>query len=193
MRDLSYTHTHTHTHTHRTKTGTTRPMSMAGRFVRLGTASMLGNAQEFINVDRDVQKDVKKPWRAKALVDYFIYHEHNYMATLKLAAEGTKAANFEDWWWKARLGKAYYQLSMFREAMDQFNSAIRQQPMIVSYLELAKIYLRIDQPMDALQTYQKGLEKFPGDVALTIGIARVHEALQDADQVCVCVCVCVFE
>lgn len=33
---------------------------------------------------------------------------------LELAAFSTKAERFGDWWWKARLGKCYYQLGLFR-------------------------------------------------------------------------------
>lgn len=51
--------------------------------------------------------------------------------------------------------------------------------MIITYLELAKVYLRLDQPNNALEYYQQGCEKFPRDVQLLIGIARVHDMLHD--------------
>jgi tetratricopeptide repeat protein 8 len=53
--------------------------------------------------------------------------------------------------------------------------------MVVTYLELAKVYLRLDQPIAALDLYTRGSEKFPGDVQLMLGAARVHEALNDLD------------
>ena len=28
-------------------------------------------------------------------------------------------ANYDDWWWKERLGKCYYMLGLFREAEKQ--------------------------------------------------------------------------
>jgi hypothetical protein len=37
------------------------------------------------------------------------------------------SASFKDWWWKARLGKAYYQLGMYRDAEKQFISSLKQQ------------------------------------------------------------------
>ena len=39
--------------------------------------------------------------------------------------------------------------------------------------------LRLDQPTNALQIYQKAVEKFPTDTSLMVGIARVHDALGD--------------
>ncbi len=80
--------------------------------------------------------------------------------------------------------------------------------MVLTYLELAKVYLRLDQPNTALDLYLKGVgmhqrcvcslgrvwshgcmvwlccvpcvaEKFPGDIHLLLGIARVYEALND--------------
>lgn len=42
-------------------------------------------------------------------------------------------------------------------------------------LLIAKSYLIIDQPLAALETYKKGLEKFPKDTVLLSGIARYNE------------------
>ena len=53
------------------------------------------------------------------------------------------------------------------------------QESVLSYLELAKVYLRLDQPNTALDTYLKAVDKFPGDIHLLLGIARVYEALND--------------
>lgn len=78
----------------------------------------------------------------------------------------------QDWWWKARLGKCYYQLGLLRDAERQFKSALGQGQatssamgagasaaglgptsnglnggavIISCVLELCKIYLRMDQ------------------------------------------------
>ena len=42
---------------------------------------------------------------ARAIVDYLIYVESNYRMALDIASESTVLSNFEDWWWKARIGK----------------------------------------------------------------------------------------
>eukprot|EP00455_Lapot_gusevi_P018693 TRINITY_DN20242_c0_g1_i10.p1 TRINITY_DN20242_c0_g1~~TRINITY_DN20242_c0_g1_i10.p1 ORF type:complete len:501 (+),score=88.98 TRINITY_DN20242_c0_g1_i10:70-1572(+) len=161
--------------------GTSRPVSVAGRFVRLGTASLLsGNNGQFIVAEQlDLKKYVKRPALAKALCDYLLYVEHNPKKALELCAEATIYAEFKDWFWKARLGKCYYQLGMYRDAEKQFKSALKQQDMLLTYLELSKVYLRLDQPNTALDTYTRASERYPGDTHLILGIARVYEALND--------------
>lgn len=56
----------------------------------------------------------------------------------------------QDWWWKARLGKCYYQLGLLRDAEKQFKSALKSVDMISVSLELCKIYLRMDQVCNAV-------------------------------------------
>lgn len=46
-------------------------------------------------------------------------------------------------------------LGLFREAEKQFASAIKTQPMVVTYLQLAKVALRLDQPKNAFEVYTK--------------------------------------
>lgn len=70
-------------------------------------------------------------------------------------------------------------MGMHRDAEKQFKSAISDQPMIDSYLYLAKVYLRLDQPLSAIDIYKQGLVKFPQEVSLLLGQARVHEVQSD--------------
>ncbi|RHY26953.1 hypothetical protein DYB32_007147 [Aphanomyces invadans] len=120
----------------------------------------------FINPDRlDFKRYATRPPIAKALIDYLLYHDHNPKKALELAAEATVAV---------------------RANTKQFDSSLRNQPMVVTYLELAKVYLKLDQPNTALEHYAKakyvadldvgalrcGREKFPEDVHILIGIAR---------------------
>ncbi len=161
--------------------GTSRPISVAGRNIRLGTQSMLlTSGDQFIDANRiDVTKFANKPAEAKALIDYLLYHDHNPRKALELASECTKIAEYKDWFWKSRLGKCYYQLGMLREAERQYKSAINHQDMITTYLELSKIYLRLDQPNQALDNYMRASEKYQGDITLILGIARVYDQLND--------------
>ncbi len=122
-----------------------------------------GDPSRFINLDSlDFKKYVKRPALAKVcapfhiylyfssdfvfsdsivqvfpglqlLCDYIFYFEHNPKKALELCSEGTVSSDFKDWWWKARLGKAYYQLGMYRDAEKQFKSALRQQEMVLTY------------------------------------------------------------
>ncbi|RLN91567.1 hypothetical protein BBJ28_00007926 [Nothophytophthora sp. Chile5] len=165
--------------------GTSRPATTLGRQVRLGTASMQASADSgvFIDVNRlDFKRYATRPAIAKALVDYLLYCEHNPRKALELAAEATVAADYKDWWWKARLGKCYYQLGLFRDAEKQFESSLRNQDMVITFLELGKVYLRLDQPNTALDRYEKAKTKFPGDTQLLVGIARVYDMLNDVEK-----------
>ena len=40
---------------------------------------------------------------------------------------------------QARLGKAYYQLGLYRDAEKQFKSALKSQEMVSTHLELTKV------------------------------------------------------
>eukprot|EP00744_Colponema_vietnamica_P015647 GILI01021941.1.p1 GENE.GILI01021941.1~~GILI01021941.1.p1 ORF type:complete len:520 (-),score=157.53 GILI01021941.1:66-1583(-) len=163
--------------------GTSRPITSGGRFVRLGTASMISDGGQFIHVDKlDLKKYAQRPAIAKALVDYILYYDHNPKKALELAAEATVACNYEDWWWKARLGKCYYQLGLYRDAEKQFRSALKHQEMITTHLELAKVYIKIDQPNTALEIYTKASEKFVGETHLLLGMARIYEQLNDSNK-----------
>ena len=66
---------------------------------------------------------------------------------------------------------------MMRDAEAQFKSAIKQQPMVATFLQLGKIYLRLDQPLAALEVYRTGLDSFPNEVHLLVGVARIQEGL----------------
>jgi tetratricopeptide repeat protein 8 len=139
------------------------------------------NSGLFIDAERlDMKKYAQRPSIAKALCDFLLYHDHNPRKALELCAEATVQADFKDWWWKARLGKCYYQLGLYRDAEKQFKSSIKEQSMVAVVLELCKVYIKIDQPNNALAVYKEALEgDHPDDHSLLIGIARVHDMLGD--------------
>jgi len=64
---------------------------------------------------------------------------------------------------------------MFRDAEKHFKSSLEHQQMLDTHLYLAKVYIRLDQPLAAIQVYQAALLKFPDEVSLLVGQARVHE------------------
>eukprot|EP00736_Rhodelphis_marinus_P008008 Rmarinus@m.16909 len=163
--------------------GTTRPITSSGRFVRLGTASMLSEGGLFINIHKlDLRKYSSRPPLAKALCDYILYHEHMPKKALELASFATVHHDYKDWWWKSRLGKCYYQLNLLRDAEKQFKSALVQQEDITTSLELAKVYLKMDQPNAALEVYRKAATRHPTDISLLLGQARVYDALNDIEK-----------
>lgn len=87
---------------------------------------------------------VKKKHIAKAVVDYLIYVENNHRRALDIASEGTQATNFEDWWWKARVGKCQFKMGMIKDAEKQFVSSLKQQSMVSTHLELVKVAVKMD-------------------------------------------------
>uniref|UniRef100_A0A4W5KNL9 Tetratricopeptide repeat domain 8 n=1 Tax=Hucho hucho TaxID=62062 RepID=A0A4W5KNL9_9TELE len=161
---------------------TARPITGAsGRFVRLGTASMLTNPEgPFINLSRlNLAKYAQKPNLSKTLFEYIFHHENDVKNALDLAALATENAQFKDWWWKVQLGKCYYRLGLHRESEKQFQSALNHQEVVDTYLYLAKVYQRLDQPITALNLFKQGLDHFPGEVTLLTGIARIHEEMNN--------------
>lgn len=166
---------------------TARPMtSSSGRFVRLGTASMISTGPDgpFINLARlNISKYAANNNLNKPLLEYILFHENDVRIALELCAQATQSNQFKDWWWKLQLGKCYYKMSMLRDAEKQFRSAIKHNESTVdAFLWLAKVYIRLDQPLAAMQVYREGLEKFPGDIFLCSYLARIHEALNELDE-----------
>jgi tetratricopeptide repeat protein 8 len=164
--------------------GTTRPVTTSGRYVRLGTASMVsqdnGTGGPFIDASRmDFKKYAQRPSLARALCDYILYVDHNPRRALELCNECTQAAGFTDWWWKARLGKCYYQLGLLRDAEKQFRSSLKHQDNIAVMLELGKVYQKLDQPLSALELFEKAVERNPRDHHLLINQARIYDLLND--------------
>jgi len=159
--------------------GTSRPLTSMGRLVRLGTASMQhDDGGEFVRLETlDLKKYAQRPAIAKALCDYMLYYARNPRKALELASEATQASDFSDWWWKARLGKAYYQLGLLRDAEKQLKSALRDEDIVTTQLELCKVYLKLDQPNTALDQYNRASEKWVGDTHLLVGIARTWDML----------------
>ena len=47
--------------------------------------------------------------------------------------------------------------------------------MVISgtYLHLGRVYVRLDQPLMAIDVYEQGLKTFPGEVKLMLAIARL--------------------
>ncbi|CAI9595760.1 unnamed protein product [Staurois parvus] len=161
---------------------TARPITSAsGRHVRLGTASMLTNPDgPFINLSRlNLSKYAQSPNLAKTLFEYIFHHENDVKNALELAALATEHAQFKDWWWKVQLGKCYYRLGLFREAENQFKSALVHQDVVDTLLYLGKVYVRMDQPLTALSLFKQGLDRFPKEVTLLCAVARIHEEMNN--------------
>ncbi len=53
---------------------------------------------------------------------------------------------------------------------------------IDSVLFLGKVYWRLDQPLTAIEIYEKALETYPNDVHILTGLARTYEGLNEMDK-----------
>jgi tetratricopeptide repeat protein 8 len=96
------------------RTGTARPATTLGREVRLGTASLSSSATgAMLDVEKlNVKKYASRKGLGMLIAEYLLYVEHNVRKALDLCAEATKANDFKDWWWKAKLGKCYFKLGI---------------------------------------------------------------------------------
>lgn len=163
---------------------TARPMtSSSGRFVRLGTASMVTSGADgpFINLRRlNISKYATDPCLSRPLFEYIVYFENEMRLGLEVASQATKDCEYKDWWWKLQLGKCYYKIGLMREAEQQLRSCIKD-PMVTCdpFLWLGKVFIRMDQPLSAIEVYKEGMDRFSRH--LHIHLARIHEALNDHD------------
>ena len=164
--------------------GTSRPVTSGGRAVRLGTASMLTQpGGPFVDLDKlDLRKYAQRPALARALCDYCLYHDRNPRKAVVLASLATVNANFKDWWWKERLGKGYYALGLLRDAEKQFRSSLNDCATVSATQQLAKIYIRLDQPFAAVGTFETGASQFPGETSMLLGQARICDALGEIEE-----------
>lgn len=97
----------------------------------------------------------QKPAISRALCNYLIYVENNPKKALELASEASILSDYKNWWWKERVGKCYYLLGLYREAEKQFASSLKNQDIIKTQLELARIFIKLDQPLTAIEIFKK--------------------------------------
>lgn len=115
------------------------------------------------------------------MFDYVFYCERNYRKALELAAEAIKASKTEDWWWKERLAKCYYQIGQFRDSEKHLITSIQSQPSINAYYLLSHIYIKLDQPMNTINILKKAIDLFPKEPTFHLALGRVYEMLNDEE------------
>lgn len=64
---------------------------------------------------------------------------------------------------------------MFRDSEKHYLLSLEIQPMVDTYLYIARVYLRLDQPLLSISKLQEGLEKFPLEPCLIQAIGRIYE------------------
>uniref|UniRef100_A0A1I7X524 TPR_REGION domain-containing protein n=1 Tax=Heterorhabditis bacteriophora TaxID=37862 RepID=A0A1I7X524_HETBA len=153
--------------------------SNSARSLRLGTASMTSHPSgPFVNLSRlNIEKYAADYQVNRQLFEYAFYYEGDIKTAHQIAAVATKAANYEDWYWKTQLGKCYLRLGLLQDAEKQFLSSLKDHRLIETYAYLAKVYCRLDQPLVAIKFYEQGLMTCRDDVTLLTGLARTRELL----------------
>lgn len=163
-----------------------RPLTTNGRLLRLGTQSMLCDADKFINADTlNLSKFYRDGAFSRLLINFLFYSEKNVRRCLELCSMSTAHHKFKDHFYKMRLGQCYYALGMYRDALKQFKSCLsshgRNIMRIPIHLYLAKVFVKLDQPKNAIAAYNDGMAQLNvNDVSLILGKARIYELLGDA-------------
>jgi tetratricopeptide repeat protein 8 len=76
-----------------TRPGSSRPVSNAGRFSRMGTASLISEPGTFIDPQKlNLKKYAARPALAKILFEYLLHTENNARKALELASLVTSEA-----------------------------------------------------------------------------------------------------
>ena len=68
---------------------------------------------------------------------------------------------------------------MVRDAEQQFKSALRDCKTIETILRLVRVYIKLDQPLAAIDACKKGLEHFPNDVNILTEMGRIFDGLNN--------------
>lgn len=158
-----------------------RPLTMNGRLLRLGTQSMLCDSDKFINVDTlKLSKFHRDGIFSKLLINFLFYSEKNIRKCLELCSMATAHCKFKDYFYKMRLGQCYYALGMYRDAEKQLKSCLNSHGRNISripiHLYLAKIYVKLDQPKNAIAAYNNGLQQLNvNDVSLILGMRKYQK------------------
>ncbi|KJH48231.1 tetratricopeptide repeat protein [Dictyocaulus viviparus] len=147
-------------------------------------ASMASNSDgSFVNLSRlNVDKYASDPMVNRQLFEYVFYYEADMKIAHQIASVATKAANYEDWYWKNQLGKCYMRFGLFHDAEKQFLSSLNNHRLPETYAYLAKVYSRLDQPLMSNKFYEQGLMVFQDDVTLLTGLARNKELLGELSE-----------
>ena len=98
-----------------------------------------------------------------------------------MASQAQQTAGKDEYYWKCAYGRCLVRMGLGRQVLQGSTDWCHESNNMDGFLLLAKCYIIIDQPMAAIDIYQRGLERFPNDTYLLTGIARIQEELRQAD------------
>lgn len=153
----------------------------SARQIRLGSASMfaLGDPTgplfqaSRLNPTNFVDKPVAKP-----LFQFLYYHEGDVRKALDLSkAIVDQRPDNVSWWWHTQVGRCYIALGNPRSAEKYLRISLKKFAHIDTALLLARVYVKVDQPLAAIDIMATAMEKFPDEVALLTQQARILELM----------------
>lgn len=155
----------------------------SARNIRLGSATMfaLGDPTgplfqaSRMNPTNYINKPVAKP-----LFQFLYYHEGDIRKALDLC-KTIIDQRYDDvsWWWFTQISRCYITLGNPRSAEKYLRISLNRFPHVDTTLLLARVYLKIDQPLASIDILANALEKFPDDVSLLTQQARILELMNN--------------
>ncbi|ETN65764.1 tetratricopeptide repeat protein, tpr [Anopheles darlingi] len=174
----------------------------SARQMRLGSASMFAAGDPtgpLFHISRlHPDKYADRDALSKPLFQYLYYHEGDIRKAMalcdavlnrrrlragpdeqdELAQPRSGSARLDtgsDWWWNTQKARCLIAIGCPREAEPYLRKALQEllHPDVV--LLLARIYVKIDQPMAALEVCRTALEKLPNEIVLLTQQARILE------------------
>ncbi|XP_055386462.1 tetratricopeptide repeat protein 8 [Condylostylus longicornis] len=120
----------------------------------------------------------ERPAIIKPLFQFLFYHEGDPQKALSLC-EAVAEVNKQkiDWWWEQQRGRCYIALNHPRKAENFLNKSLGMLPHPDTYLLLCKLFIKLDEPMKALQLIEGAIEKSPYDISFKTQQARIYELL----------------
>ncbi|KAK4472499.1 hypothetical protein MN116_003746 [Schistosoma mekongi] len=136
--------------------------------------------RELVHISRlDLSKYVQNSEIAYLLFEYLFYVAKEYLSKLQSNNLSYNESIEMNWWWYLQQARCLYHLGLKREAESSVNQSLELNPTIESYKLLAFIAVQFDQPGRALGIYDKGLERFPHDIDLLTGKARIYQKINN--------------
>lgn len=153
----------------------------SARNIRLGSASMFSVGDPtgpLFQISRFNPSKYANKSLARALFQYLYYHEGDVRKALDLCeAVISDRGNNTGWWWYTQKSRCLLALGNSRGAEQPLRNALIQCPHPDSVLLLARVYVKIDQPLAALEVCRASLERLPGETMLLTQQARIFELL----------------
>lgn len=168
----------------KSRSGGTGTRSGSARNIRLGSASMfaLGDPTSdlFQSSKLNPRKFADQDSVAKLLFQFLYYHEGDIRKALELCeAVAEHKRNRTSWWWHTQRGRCHITMGKPRDAELHLKQSLAQFPHPDTALLLARVYVRIDQPLAALETLDAALEKLPNDVGILTQQGRIFELMDN--------------